>query len=81
MVAGVPIYPDPYCPEGIVYFVNTNYLNLSIPEQGSFVFTGFESTLPNWQIGYVGAVLMIAELISTKPKSMTRVSSYNSLTL
>jgi hypothetical protein len=81
MVAGVPIYPDPYCPEGIVYFVNTNYLNLYIHEQGSFVFTGFESTLPNWQIGYVGAVLMIAELISTKPKSMTRVSSFNSLTL
>jgi len=81
MVAGVPIYPDPYCPEGVVYFVNTNYLNLYIHEQGSFVFTGFESTLPNWQIGYVGAVLMIAELVSTKPKSMTRVSSYNSLTL
>ena len=81
MVAGVPIYPDPYCPEGLVYFVNTNYLNLYIHEQGSFVFTGFESTLPNWQIGYVGAVLMIAELVSTKPKSMTRVSSYNSLTL
>ena len=81
MVAGVPIYADPYCPEGIVYFVNTNYLNLYIHEQGSFVFTGFESTLPNWQIGYVGAVLMIAELISTKPKSMTRVGSYNSLTL
>jgi hypothetical protein len=81
MVAGVPIYADPYCPEGVVYFVNTNYLNLYIHEQGSFVFTGFESTLPNWQIGYVGAVLMIAELISTKPKSMTRVSSYNSLTL
>jgi hypothetical protein len=81
MVAGVPIYPDPYCPEGLVYFVNTNYLNLYIHEQGSFVFTGFESTLPNWQIGYVGAVLMIAELISTKPKSMTRVGGYNSLTL
>lgn len=81
MVAGVPIYPDPYCPEGLVYFVNTNYMNLYIHEQGSFVFTGFESTLPNWQIGYVGAVLMIAELISTKPKSMTRVGSYNSLTL
>ena len=81
MVAGVPIYPDPYCPEGVVYFVNTNYLNLYIHEQGSFVFTGFESTLPNWQIGYVGAVLMIAELISTKPTSMTRVGSYNSLTL
>ena len=81
MVAGVPIYPDPYCPEGTVYFLNTNYLSLYIHEQGSFVFTGFESTLPNWQIGYVGAVLMIAELVNVKPKSMTVVSGYNYLSL
>ena len=81
MVAGVPIYPDPYCPEGTVYFLNSNYLSLYIHEQGSFVFTGFASTLPNWQIGYVGAVLMIAELVNTKPKSMTKVTGYNSLTL
>jgi len=81
MVAGVPIYPDPYCPEGTVYFLNTNYLSLYIHEQGSFVFTGFESTLPNWQIGYVGAVLMIAELVSVKPKSMTQVTGYNSISL
>jgi hypothetical protein len=81
MVAGVPIYPDPYCPEGTVYFLNTNYLSLYIHEQGSFVFTGFESTLPNWQIGYVGAVLMIAELVSTKPKTMTQVTGFNSLSI
>ena len=81
MVAGVPIYPDPYCPEGIVYFLNTNYSSLYIHEQGSFVFTGFESTLPNWQIGYVGAVLMIAELVNVKPKSMTKVTGYNYLSL
>ena len=81
MVAGVPIYPDPYCPEGTVYFLNTNYLSLYIHEQGSFVFTGFESTLPNWQIGYVGAVLMIAELVNVKPKAMSVVSGYNYLTL
>ena len=81
MVAGVPIYPDPYCPEGTLYLLNTNYLSMYIHDQGSFVFTGFESTLPNWQIGYVGAVLMIAELVSTKPKSMTKVTGYNSLTI
>lgn len=81
MVAGVPIYADPYCPEGTVYFLNTNYLSLYIHEQGSFVFTGFESTLPNWQIGYVGAVLMIAELVNVKPKSMTVVSGYNYVSL
>jgi hypothetical protein len=81
MVAGVPIYPDPYCPEGTLYFLNTNYLSLYIHEQGSFVFTGFESTLPNWQIGYVGAVLMIAELVNVKPKAMSKVTGYNYLTL
>lgn len=81
MVAGVPIYPDPYAPEGTVYFVNTNYLSLYIHEQGQFVFTGFESTLPNFQLGYVGAVLMIAELVNTKPKAMSVITNYNSLTL
>ena len=81
MVAGVPIYPDPYCPEGTVYFLNSNYLSLYIHDQGSFVFTGFESTLPNWQIGYVGAVLTIAELVNTKPKAMTKVTGYNSISL
>jgi hypothetical protein len=81
MVAGVPVYPDPYCPEGTLYFLNTNYLSLYIHDQGSFVFTGFESTLPNWQIGYVGAVLMIAELVNTKPRAMTKVTGYNALTI
>ena len=81
MVAGVPIYPDPYCPEGTLYLLNTNYLSMYIHEQASFAFTGFESTLPNFQIGYVGAVLMIAEMVSTKHKSMTKVTNYNSLTL
>ena len=81
MVAGVPVYPDPYCPEGTVYFLNTNYLSLYIHDQGSFVFTGFESTLPNWQIGYVGAVLMIAELVNTKPRAMTKVTGFNSLSI
>jgi hypothetical protein len=81
MVAGVPIYPDPYCPEGTLYFLNNNYMSLYIHEQASFAFTGFESTLPNFQIGYVGAVLMIAELVNTKPKSMTKITGYNSLSL
>jgi len=81
MVAGVPIYPDPYCPEGTLYLLNTNYLSLYIHEQASFAFTGFESTLPNFQIGYVGAVLMIAELVNTKPKAMTKITGYNSLSL
>jgi hypothetical protein len=81
MVAGIPIYADPYCPEGLLYLVNSNYLSLYIHERGSFAFTGFESTLPNFQIGYVGVVILITELVNVKPKASTRVGGYNSLTL
>ena len=81
MVAGIPIFADPYCPEGTMYLVNSNYASLYIHEQASFAFTGFESTLSNWQLGYVGALVTIAELVVTKPKAMTRVGGLNSLTL
>ena len=81
MVAGVPVFADPYCPEGTMYFINSNYASLYFHEQASFAFTGFESTLSNWQLGYVGALVNIAELVVTKPKSMARVGGYNSLTL
>lgn len=81
MVAGVPVYADPYCPEGTLYILNTNYLSLYIHEQASFAFTGFESLLSNYQLGYVGAVLTIGELVCTKPKSAGRVTNYTYLTI
>lgn len=79
MVAGVPIFCDPDCPEGTMYLLNTNYINLYIHEQASFSFTGFESTLSNWQLGYVGAVVSVAELVNAKPKANARVGSFGSL--
>lgn len=81
MVAGVPIYCDPYCPEGLLYLVNSNYMALYIHEGAAFAFTGFESTLPNFQIGYIGAVLALLELVCVKPKAQTRVGGFLSLTL
>ena len=81
MVAGVPIYADPYCQEGTMWFMNSNYASLYIHDQASFSFTGFESTLSNWQLGYVGALVTIAELVLTKPKACTVVTGFNSLTI
>ena len=81
MVAGVPVFADPYCPEGVLWLLNTDYLSLYIHEQASFAFTGFESTLPNWQVGYIGAMLTVAELVLTKPVSCTQVQSCAYLTL
>jgi hypothetical protein len=75
-VAGVPIYADPYCPEGTFYLLNSNYLNLYVHDQAAFSFTGFESLLSNYQIGYIGAVLTIAELVLTKPKTCVKVTGF-----
>lgn len=80
MVAGVPVFADQNCPEGTMYILNTNYMNMYIHEQGAFAFTGFESTLSNWQLGYIGALVNIAELVLTKPNSCGRVTGLNSLT-
>jgi hypothetical protein len=68
-VAGVPFYPDPYCPEGTLYLANTDYLSLYVHERASFYFTGFESTLPNAQFGYIGALLTLLELVDVKCKA------------
>ena len=81
MVAGIPIYADPYCPEGIMYLINDSYCSLYVHDEASFSFTGFESTLSNWQLGYVGALVTIAELVVSKPKAMAVVTGFNSLSI
>jgi hypothetical protein len=67
-IGGIPCYADPYCPEGTIYLINTNYLNLFLHERAAFTFTGFESTLPNNQFGWISAVLTLLELVNVKPK-------------
>lgn len=80
-VAGVPIYADPYCPEGILYLINTNYLNLYVHDQASFAFSGFESLLSNYQLGYIGIVLTLMELVLTKPRSCGVVSGFTAIVI
>jgi len=75
-VAGVPFYADPYCPEGTLYLLNTNYLSLYLHEKAAFSFTGFESTIPNNQLGYVGAVLSLLELVNVKPRAHARIAGF-----
>ena len=66
-VAGVPIFADPYCPEGTVFYLNTNYLSLYIHERAAFSFTGFQSTLANFQLGWIGALVAALEMVCVKP--------------
>lgn len=73
-VAGVPLYADPYCPEGTVYLLNTRYLSLYLHKMGAFAFTGFESTLPNFQLGSIAAMVCVLEMVCTKPKAQSQLT-------
>ena len=68
-VAGIPIYPDPYCPEGDLWLMNDNYSGLYIHHGAKFAFTGFTSALPNSQLGYIGAIVIVLQFVNVKPKS------------
>lgn len=81
IVCGIPIYADQYCPEGTVYLINSNYCNLYVHVLASFQFTGFESTISNWQLGYVGCLVCILELVNVKPKANSRIGGFNFLTI
>jgi hypothetical protein len=81
MVAGVPIYADPYCPEGTMYLLNTGYGAFYIHERAAFSFTGFESTLPSFQLGYIGAVVSLLEFVMAKPKACTVVTGFSFVTI
>lgn len=73
-VAGMPLYADPYCPEGTVYLLNTRYLALYLHKMGAFAFTGFESTLPNFQLGSIAAMVCVLEMVCTKPKTQSQLT-------
>ena len=79
MVAGVPFYIDPYFPEGEVLLINHRYFSFYIHEAAAFAFTGFASTLPNFQLGYIGACVVVLEAIVVKPASISLSTGYTSL--
>ena len=80
-IAGIPFYADPYCPEGVLYIINTNYLSLYLHERAAFSFTGFESTLPNNQFGYISAVLSLLELVNVKCKAHAKIDGLQFLNI
>lgn len=80
-VSGVPIFADPQCPEGTLYLWNTNYLALYLHHMCRFDFTGFYSTMPNYQLGYVGAVCTAGQLVNAKPQTCGRFAGYTYPTL
>src|SRR6516225_7811053 len=78
-IGGVPIYADPYCPEGIMYIWHSAYTMLYFHSMANFSFTGFESLLPVYQIGYIGGVVTLLELVCAKPRTTGRVGTVGSV--
>lgn len=68
-VLDTPIFPDPFCPVGTMYAINSRYLALYLSQAAPMVFSGFESTIPMGQIANIGVLITAMELVCSKPSS------------
>ncbi len=81
MVGNVPIFADPYLAEGTMWLLNTRYLSFYIHNRVNFAFTGFASMLPNAQLGYIGALVTVLNLVNAKPKASGQITGFAYATL
>lgn len=68
-VLDTPIFPDPFCPVGTMYAINSRYLALYLSQSAPMVFSGFESTIPMGQIASIGVLITALEMVCSKPSS------------
>jgi hypothetical protein len=68
-VCTVPIYLDPYAPEGQIWLINTNYLTARIHEMANWEMIDFVSMLPNFSLNWIACVVHAMQMIQTKPRS------------
>lgn len=68
-VLDTPIFPDPFCPRGEMYMLNSRYLAMYLSEYAPFVFSGFQSAIPQGQIADIGVLITALDLVCAKPSS------------
>jgi len=68
-VLDTPIFPDPYCPVGQAFAINSRYLALYLSEYAPFAFSGFHSLIPLGQIADIGVLFSALDLVCAKPSS------------
>lgn len=68
-VLDTPIFPDPFCPLGECYAINSRYLAAYLSEYAPFVFSGFQSAIPQGQIADIGVLITALNLVCAKPSS------------
>lgn len=73
-VLNTPIFPDPWCPRGEMYAINSRYLAMYVSEAAPFIFTGFESLIPLGQLASIGVLLTALNLVCAKPSSGAHIT-------
>lgn len=69
MLGDVPIFCDPWLPQGTMYLLNSKYLSMHISEDASFAFSGFYSQIPNLSINQTGLLMLASQIVCSKPSS------------
>ena len=73
-VLDTPFFADPFCPRGQAYMINSRYLSMYLSEYAPFVFSGFESAIPQGQIASIGVLITALDLVCAKPSSGAHLS-------
>ena len=68
-VLDTPIFPDPFCPVGSMFFINSRYLALYLAQAAPLTFSGFESAIPQGQIASIGVLITALDMVCSKPSS------------
>ncbi len=73
-VLDTPIFPDPFCPLGTMFVINSRYTGLYMSEYAPMTFSGFESQIPIGQISSIGVLISASDLVCAKPSSGAQVT-------
>lgn len=74
-VLDTPFFPDPFCPRGEVYMINSQYLALYLHEATApMVFSDFHSLIPQGQIADLGVLITVLDLVCAKPSSGAHIT-------
>lgn len=77
-VLDTAIFPDPYCPVGSAFAINSRYLSLYMSEYAPFAFSGFHSLIPLGQIADIGVLFAALDLVCAKPSSGAYITGISS---
>jgi len=72
-VLDTPIFPDPFCPLGTAFAINSRYTGLYMSEYAPMTFSGFESQIAVGQISDIGVLISCADLVCAKPSSGAQI--------